>query len=183
MCRSVVFRSDESTTAPCSIPNPQTSSTYSYVTCVVLVLGWLTSVSRLNSVEVSSKSAGHASLAATCRSTSQAVLHVLAAVMRACFLEPPRVLKRSYGNAQYHEEIGRYSLRSDNLPALDGHGSSPKNICVFLQRTFCLSPPAEYDGTLEVTDFRPRGGRIIMANMSNCQSNLGQRSSLKLQGP
>lgn len=127
---------DESTTAPCSIPSPQTSSTYSYVTCIVPVLGWLTSVSRFNSVEVLSKSAGHASLPATCRSISQAALHVLAAVMRACFLELLRVLKRSCENAQYYEETGRYPLRSDSLPALDGHGSSPRTPVPFYNVLF-----------------------------------------------
>jgi hypothetical protein len=141
VCRSIVFRSDESTTAPCSIPSPQTSSTYSYVTCIVLVLGWLTSVSRFNSVEVLSKSAGHASLAATCRSTSQAALHVLTAVMRACFVEPPRVLKRSCENAQYYEETGRYPLRSDSLPALGGHGSSPRTSVPFYNVLFAYRHP------------------------------------------
>lgn len=45
---------------------------------------------------------------------------------------PPRVLKDvTRGNAQYYEKTGRCPLRSDNLPALNGHASFPRTSVPF----------------------------------------------------
>jgi hypothetical protein len=79
----------------------------------------------------------------------------------------------SYENAQYYEETGRCPLRSDNLSAPKGHGSSPRTSVPFYSvHLACCCRPS----MMEITNFST-WGRMHLCCPSGRRGTRGNISS------